>query len=114
MSGSLTVTAANVDVTAEFSPSLERPENNEFINTTPQSGYCVNYSEQCVANKVFSISLGGLTTALISDGIKKIMNQEPLFTLKSQAPSEILLRPILLEGFISVEVYIFRFLGEIS
>ncbi|GEM_PF-3998137 len=33
--------AAVVKITASFSPSISNPSNNKFINTTPQSGYCV-------------------------------------------------------------------------
>ncbi|TDP13506.1 hypothetical protein DFO52_11327 [Enterobacter sp. AG326] len=44
--------AATMDITASFSPSMDRPENNTFTNTTPQSGYCVRRPEYCSGNRV--------------------------------------------------------------
>lgn len=40
--------AATMNITAEFSPSMDNPENNQFVNTTPQSGFCANWPNSCV------------------------------------------------------------------
>ncbi|WP_337883851.1 hypothetical protein [Chromobacterium haemolyticum] len=50
------VWAAELNVTAEFKPSILNPGNNKFINTTPQSGYCVSYPSQCQSSNMFSIN----------------------------------------------------------
>lgn len=55
---SLSSAATTLTITANFSPSLEHPENNTFTNTTPQSGYCNSWPGECEANKIFSIGLG--------------------------------------------------------
>jgi len=47
-----------MDITAEFSPSVDKPENNTFTNTTPQSGYCLSYSKECAAKGLFSLAMG--------------------------------------------------------
>lgn len=39
--------AATINITASFSPSIDKPENNTFTNTTPQSGYCSNWPQFC-------------------------------------------------------------------
>lgn len=39
--------AATMNITAEFSPSMDNPENNQFVNTTPQSGYCSAHPTEC-------------------------------------------------------------------
>jgi len=49
--------AADITFTAEFKPSVENPANNRFVNTTPLSGYCVEFPNQCVSNGTFSVSL---------------------------------------------------------
>ncbi|MBS1206978.1 MAG: hypothetical protein H6R25_3877 [Proteobacteria bacterium] len=48
--------AATMDITASFSPSMEKPENNTFTNTTPQSGYCQIWPSYCNPGD-FSINL---------------------------------------------------------
>lgn len=60
--------AVTKDITASFSPSLSNPTNNAFINTTPQSGYCVSYPAQCSSHDVFSVDLG-LTASLNTPGL---------------------------------------------
>lgn len=67
--------AAVVDVTATFAPSMSNPSNNEFINTTPQSGYCSTYPSDCADHNTLSIDMGGITASLISSGLKA--NSEP-------------------------------------
>jgi hypothetical protein len=39
--------AVTMNITAEFSPSMDKPENNSFTNTTPQSGFCVTWPASC-------------------------------------------------------------------
>ncbi|MGK0603425.1 hypothetical protein [Yokenella regensburgei] len=53
--------AATVDITASFSPSMDRPENNAFTNTTPQSGYCSSHPQEC-KNGEFSLDMGMFLT----------------------------------------------------
>ena len=51
--GSLAAGAATMNITASFTPSVSKPENNTFTNTTPQSGYCAVWG--CASNS-YSIS----------------------------------------------------------
>lgn len=44
--------AATMDITASFAPSMERPENNSFTNTTPQSGFCASWPQYCPGSMV--------------------------------------------------------------
>lgn len=50
--------AATMDITASFTPSMDKPENNTFTNMTPQSGYCADYPSECKNNNTFSINMG--------------------------------------------------------
>ncbi|WP_142966695.1 hypothetical protein [Enterobacter cloacae] len=60
--------AVTMDITASFSPSMDRPENNTFTNTTKQSGYCVEIPSQCAQSNIFSIAMGGITASLATSG----------------------------------------------
>ncbi|WP_414147767.1 hypothetical protein ACMGGR_20815 [Erwinia sp. BNK-24-b] len=60
----LAANAATMEITAAFTPSMSQPEHNQFINTTPQSGYCATWPDSCSSN-VFSIALP-LTLAIIN------------------------------------------------
>lgn len=51
---SVTVEAAEINLTASFSPSITSPENNKFTNTTPVSGYCLLSLSKCNSDE-FSI-----------------------------------------------------------
>lgn len=62
--------AATINITASFTPDMKDPSNNTFKNTTPQSGYCASWPGQCSDNKTFSVSMGGMTASLVSDGFK--------------------------------------------
>lgn len=71
LAGSFMSMAETVNITAAFSPSMDNPENNTFINTTPLSGYCATWPKYC-AKGAFSIATGfNLTsnsaTLLVSD-----------------------------------------------
>lgn len=48
--------AANVEITALFQPDSTNPMHNEFVNKTPQGGYCGGHPEYC-EDGVFSIDL---------------------------------------------------------
>ncbi|RSB25674.1 hypothetical protein [Enterobacter cloacae] len=48
--------AATMDITASFTPSMDKPENNTFTNNTPQSGYCKTWPNLCT-HGIFSIAL---------------------------------------------------------
>lgn len=67
--------AATMDITASFTPSMGKPENNTFTNTTPQSGYCVDSPKECTNNNTFSIGMGGITASLATSGFTA--NSEP-------------------------------------
>lgn len=43
--------AATMNITASFSPSMDKPENNVFENTTPQSGFCATWPAQCTSGE---------------------------------------------------------------
>lgn len=45
------------DITAVFRPDPSKPQENLFLNTTPVSGYCQRYPEQCRASGMFSLML---------------------------------------------------------
>ncbi|RUT39900.1 hypothetical protein WG29040_06190 [Pseudomonas sp. PAMC 29040] len=50
--------AVTVGVYAEFTPSLNNPNNKTFTNTSPLSGVCSNaHKDWCKANNVFSIGI---------------------------------------------------------
>lgn len=53
-----------INISSKFSSS----SGNDFINTTPQGGFCIEYSQQCSGNKTYSISLA-LTASLMQDWI---------------------------------------------
>lgn len=57
---SLETTAARMEITASFSPDIKNPTKNQFINTTPISGYCAKWPKYCL-NDVKSIATS-LTT----------------------------------------------------
>lgn len=49
--------AESVDITAVFRPDASAPFKNEFVNTTPDSGYCETYKPYCTVLNLFSIRL---------------------------------------------------------
>jgi len=48
--------AASLEITALFQPDPANPSHNEFVNKTPQGGYCGGHPEYC-EDGVFSIDL---------------------------------------------------------
>ncbi|MBT2338531.1 MULTISPECIES: hypothetical protein [Pseudomonas] len=52
-----TASAVSKDVTAVFRPDPSKPNENAFLNTTPNSGYCALYPAVCEREKMFSIQL---------------------------------------------------------
>lgn len=52
--------AVELNITAEFKPDPLKPGSNSFKNTTPNSGYCQIYPEQC--NTTFSLLLPNFKT----------------------------------------------------
>lgn len=74
---------ATMDITASFSPSVSNPDNNDFTNTTPQSGYCKDYPNECSGN-VFSIGMGGITASLVTSGFTA--NSEPRMGMYFKMP----------------------------
>jgi hypothetical protein len=49
--------AINQEIRALFTPDSANPRKNEFINTTPSSGYCLSKPGECRDNNMFSIRL---------------------------------------------------------
>jgi hypothetical protein len=49
--------AEDVTITAVFKPDSAYPHLNKFKNTTPPSGYCAKYPEQCEQNQMFSLQV---------------------------------------------------------
>lgn len=49
------VMAQDVSITAEFKPDSANPHFNKFKNTTPASGYCAQYPQECTNNNMFSL-----------------------------------------------------------
>lgn len=49
--------AANQEIRALFAPDPAQPNNNVFINKTPNSGYCAIYPAECAATRMFSIQV---------------------------------------------------------
>ncbi|MHA3736447.1 hypothetical protein ACXR0M_12310 [Pseudomonas sp. Eth.TT006] len=49
--------AEDVPITAVFKPDPAKPNFNQFKNTTPPSGYCALYPEQCTDNQTFSLQV---------------------------------------------------------
>jgi hypothetical protein len=49
--------AFNQEIRAHFSPDPSQPQRNVFTNTTPNSGYCATYPDECRQNNTFSIRL---------------------------------------------------------
>lgn len=42
-------------ITATFNPDPSNPNKNEFRNTTPNSGFCIDHRNICEAHKIFSV-----------------------------------------------------------
>ena len=51
------VSAEDVSITAVFKPDSAYPHLNKFKNTTPPSGYCAKYPDQCADNQMFSLQV---------------------------------------------------------
>lgn len=49
--------AANREIRALFQPDPSQPNNNVFINKTPNSGYCASHPSQCAITRMFSIQI---------------------------------------------------------
>ncbi|WP_192562280.1 hypothetical protein [Pseudomonas gozinkensis] len=49
--------AASQEIRALFQPDPAHPNKNEFVNQTPDSGYCATYPDQCADHKMFSIQI---------------------------------------------------------
>ena len=57
LAGAPTANALTRDITALFRPDPSKPNENTFLNTTPVSGYCATYSQECAITRMFSIRL---------------------------------------------------------
>ncbi|MDF9777065.1 hypothetical protein [Pseudomonas baetica] len=49
--------AVNQEIRALFTPDPANPQRNEFINKTPESGYCAYYPDICRRSNTFSLRL---------------------------------------------------------
>nr|WP_199065943.1 hypothetical protein [Chromobacterium sp. ASV5] len=48
--------AADMNITAEFKPSVLAPQRNQFVNTTKQAGFCISYPDLCISGlKAFTL-----------------------------------------------------------
>jgi hypothetical protein len=47
-----TAPASTLDITAEFKPSASNPNNVDFINSTPLSGFCQQFPASCLPSDV--------------------------------------------------------------
>ncbi|MFJ2363145.1 hypothetical protein ACIPIN_05375 [Pseudomonas sp. NPDC087697] len=54
---STNVVALTQEITATFNPDSANPQHNEFINKTPNSGYCSSYLVDCKNLGIFSLSI---------------------------------------------------------
>ncbi|MEN0106922.1 MAG: hypothetical protein AAGC84_10900 [Pseudomonas sp.] len=53
--------ASETAITARFLPDSNNPEVNNFVNTTPNSGYCVTNPGDCNWRKAFSVAVPNVT-----------------------------------------------------
>lgn len=93
---SVSAEAASLELTASFTPSIENPENSVFVNTTPISGYCIQYPAQC--NNTFSINIPLSTTLSVPQLLPGSADREAVyikmpgawreFTVKREGSSE--------------------------
>lgn len=63
---SMTAMAVTMDITASYMPSMSDPDNDVFTDTTPQSGHCVTWPQQCTGGE-HSLATG--LTLLPSKGL---------------------------------------------
>ncbi|MBN6773871.1 hypothetical protein JRG42_09590 [Pseudomonas granadensis] len=57
MAGTPEAQAVNQEIRALFQPDPAQPSKNQFVNQTPNSGYCAIYAPQCAQSNMFSIEL---------------------------------------------------------
>ncbi|VVP72619.1 hypothetical protein PS918_01452 [Pseudomonas fluorescens] len=50
------VEAANQEVKLRFQPDFPQPGKNEFVNQTPNTGYCAKYPVKCAERNIFSFN----------------------------------------------------------
>ncbi|MEJ4046169.1 hypothetical protein [Erwinia sp. SLM-02] len=72
--GSLTATAASLDITAFYAPSATNPENNSFTITTPEAGFCKSWPIYCTGDAK-SVDIKNLT--LKGNGILRASDSTP-------------------------------------
>src|SRR5471032_3238279 len=65
--------AVNIPITAEFMPNPSSPRFNQFVNTTPYSGFCTDGRAACKTNGIFSVE------ANINFGAKPIRKGETAY-----------------------------------
>lgn len=66
VAGAFCAQAASIDITASFTPSMANPENNEFTNTTPQSGFCADSPSSCIGFHGIKLPLSAYTSKPIT------------------------------------------------
>lgn len=74
--------AANVEITALFQPDPTNPMHNEFVNKTPQGGYCGDHPDYC-ENGVFSLALPIRFKAIAGIQALHDERQGPMFRVPS-------------------------------
>lgn len=62
---SVVVHSATLNLTAQFTPAINNSNSDAFFtNTTPQSGYCIRYPNECRINNTSSINMAGLSSKI--------------------------------------------------
>lgn len=72
-----------INMTAKYAPNPADLKNNKFVNTTPVSGYCKQYPNECKGNNAFSIAFGGGTNTVSLSANHSDPRQGAMFKIPS-------------------------------
>lgn len=72
-----------INVTAKYAPNPTSLNDNKFVNTTPVSGYCKQYPDQCKENETFSIAFGSGTNKVSLSASHSDPRQGAMFNIPS-------------------------------
>ncbi|WP_274240062.1 MULTISPECIES: hypothetical protein [unclassified Enterobacter] len=84
-----TAFAVDVILTTEFKADSTKPNNNEFINTTPTSGFCKFFPSSCLPGE-FSVVVPGFKAYKNFDTDSQDINKHTYITLDGTSKSIIL------------------------
>ncbi|MGE8066044.1 hypothetical protein [Pseudomonas sp. NPDC089569] len=76
--------AVTQEIRALFTPDPANPQNNSFINKTPESGYCLDNPVECRNNKTFSIRLPITFRSVTAIQPGAIEREGPMFRTPAQ------------------------------